>query len=131
MLRTERLVLRKPRLDDAHWIFERYARDAEVTRYLTWQPYTDSGPVEDFVRRKIVAWDGTERRPWVITLRDDDRPIGMLEVRLWRAHWVDNVGSQRVLEKSGMVREGRLARYIVHPNVDAEPRDVFVYAAVR
>ena len=34
----ERLVHRKPRLDDARDIFEGGAKDREVTRYLTWRP---------------------------------------------------------------------------------------------
>jgi len=44
---------------------------------------------------------------------------------------VDNVASARVLEKSGLLREGRLRRYIVHPNVSDEPRDVYLYARTR
>jgi RimJ/RimL family protein N-acetyltransferase len=44
---------------------------------------------------------------------------------------VDNTASARVLEKIGMQREGRLKRYIVHPNVSDEPRDVFLYAVTR
>lgn len=44
---------------------------------------------------------------------------------------VDNIASARVLEKSGLVREGRLRRYAVHPNVSDEPRDVYLYARTR
>lgn len=44
---------------------------------------------------------------------------------------VDNRPSARALEKSGFVREGRLARHTVHPNISAEPRDCFIYAACR
>jgi [ribosomal protein S5]-alanine N-acetyltransferase len=44
---------------------------------------------------------------------------------------VDNAASARVLEKSGLVREGRLRRYIVHPNISDEPRDVYLYARTR
>lgn len=44
---------------------------------------------------------------------------------------VDNRPSARALEKSGFVREGRLARHTVHPNLSAEPRDCFIYAACR
>lgn len=44
---------------------------------------------------------------------------------------VDNRPSARVLEKSGFVLEGRLARYTVHPNISAEPRDCFIYALCR
>jgi RimJ/RimL family protein N-acetyltransferase len=44
---------------------------------------------------------------------------------------VGNEASVRTLEKSGFVREGRLGRYIVHPNLDAEPRACFMYARCR
>ncbi|MES2944354.1 MAG: GNAT family N-acetyltransferase [Pseudomonadota bacterium] len=44
---------------------------------------------------------------------------------------VDNRPSARALEKSGFLLEGRLARHTVHPNLSAEPRDCFIYAACR
>ncbi len=44
---------------------------------------------------------------------------------------VENLGSQRVLEKAGMTREGLLRRYSMHPNVSDEPRDSYMYAVVK
>lgn len=44
---------------------------------------------------------------------------------------IENTPSQRALEKSGFIREGRLARHTVHPNLSPEPRDCFLYAKVR
>jgi RimJ/RimL family protein N-acetyltransferase len=44
---------------------------------------------------------------------------------------VDNVPSQRTLEKAGLAREGRLERYVVHPNVSPDPRPCFIYAKTR
>jgi RimJ/RimL family protein N-acetyltransferase len=44
---------------------------------------------------------------------------------------VDNPASARVMEKVGMQREGRLARFIIHPNVSDEPRDAYLYAITR
>jgi ribosomal-protein-alanine N-acetyltransferase len=44
---------------------------------------------------------------------------------------VENIGSARVMEKSGLVREGLFRRFIIHPNISAEPRDCFSYAIVR
>lgn len=43
----------------------------------------------------------------------------------------DNIASQRVLEKCGFLREGRLERYTVHPNMSPEPRACFMYAKCR
>jgi [ribosomal protein S5]-alanine N-acetyltransferase len=41
---------------------------------------------------------------------------------------VENVNSQRALEKCAFVREGRHDRFSVHPNLDAAPRPCFMYA---
>ena len=46
-IETERLVLRKLRMEDAPVIFETYAQDPEVTRYLVWRPQNT------WARRKI------------------------------------------------------------------------------
>jgi [ribosomal protein S5]-alanine N-acetyltransferase len=43
----------------------------------------------------------------------------------------ENIGSTRVLEKSGFVREGLLRRWLLHSNISDEPRDCFSYARVR
>jgi len=44
---------------------------------------------------------------------------------------VENIASQRVLEKAGLVREGLLRKYIVHPNISEVPRDSYIYAIVK
>lgn len=44
---------------------------------------------------------------------------------------VENRPSQRTLEKAGFAREGRLERYMVHPNISAEPRPCFMYSRCR
>jgi ribosomal-protein-alanine N-acetyltransferase len=51
--------------------------------------------------------------------------------RIWAVCDTGNSASARVLEKVGMAREGVLRRWILHPNVSAEPRDCFVYSKVR
>lgn len=37
----------------------------------------------------------------------------------------------RVMEKAGLVRESRLRRYAINPNVSLEPTDALLYARVR
>jgi [ribosomal protein S5]-alanine N-acetyltransferase len=44
---------------------------------------------------------------------------------------VENSASARVMEKSGLEREGILRRWAVHPNFGDVPRDCFSYAKVR
>ena len=51
--------------------------------------------------------------------------------RVWATVDLDNVASQRVLEKVGMAREGVLRRWMVFPNLGPEPRDVWSFAHVK
>ena len=40
-LETKRLILRRFTLDDAEAMFNNWASDPEVTKYLTWPTHTD------------------------------------------------------------------------------------------
>jgi RimJ/RimL family protein N-acetyltransferase len=44
---------------------------------------------------------------------------------------LENIPSQRVLEKVGMRREGLLRKYIIHPNISDIPRDSYIYAITK
>lgn len=65
------------------------------------------------------------------------RPVVEWALRQRPIHRVDafcdaeNHGSARVLEKVGMMREGTLRKWFVHPNVSDVPRDCFLYSIVR
>ena len=46
---TERLNLRKPKLNDAELIFILYAQDSEVVKYLIWKAHTSIEETKDFL----------------------------------------------------------------------------------
>jgi ribosomal-protein-alanine N-acetyltransferase len=85
---TKRLILRRPRLSDADDIFDSYAADPEVTRYVTWSPYKDRSEVAPFLRSRLARWDSGEEFSWVITRPEEDRVIGMIGCRV-REHTAD------------------------------------------
>lgn len=51
--------------------------------------------------------------------------------RVWAVCDVENAASARVMEKTGMQREGLLRRNVLHPNISDEPRDSYCYAVVK
>jgi len=66
-------------VSDAPAIFEAYASHPAVTRYLTWRHYREVAPLEDFLRQSGANWaNGQGHRPYLLTLRSDDRPIGSI-----------------------------------------------------
>jgi RimJ/RimL family protein N-acetyltransferase len=172
VLETARLLLRPVRLSDAEPMFEEYASDPAVTRFLLWRPQTSVEGVRDFLCGALERAAAGAEAHWVLTRRGEDRPLGAigcvgqgfraeLGYVLGRAYWnrgymsealgavvawslalgslhrvwavcdVENLASARVLEKSGMSREGLLRRWSFHPNVSDVPRDCYVYSAIR
>jgi RimJ/RimL family protein N-acetyltransferase len=51
--------------------------------------------------------------------------------RLWATCDVENRASARVLEKAGLVSQGRFERDVVRPNLSPEPRPSLLFAAER
>jgi [ribosomal protein S5]-alanine N-acetyltransferase len=51
--------------------------------------------------------------------------------RVYATTDVENIASQRVLQKVGMQCEGILRKYILHPNISDIPRDSYMYAIVK
>ncbi len=73
-LTTARLTLRPFTVDDAPGMYENWASDPLVTRYVSWEVH----PSVDFTRELLASWVAEYERPdylnWVMTL--DGRPIG-------------------------------------------------------
>ena len=75
-LTTDRLVLRPPRLEDAEALFQRYAGDPEVTRFLTWPTHQSIEETIAFLRGKWSPESPKSR--WVICVDGDEAPSGMI-----------------------------------------------------
>jgi [ribosomal protein S5]-alanine N-acetyltransferase len=50
---TERLLLRPPSESDAESVFSRYAKDPEVSRYMSWGPHGSIDDTRDYLRRVV------------------------------------------------------------------------------
>lgn len=70
-------------MEDAATVFGTYARDEGVTRYLTFRPNQTLEETEEFMRARLRKMEEGGAFTWAITRRgDDDRLIGMIELRL-------------------------------------------------
>lgn len=174
-------------MQDAPSIFERYASDPEVTRFLPWRPHENVEQTRSFLRSLLKVLEAGTTYAWIIEDRTDRRLVGLISMtirtargddflsteeerryykvsfgyhlarsewgrgfateaaqaivqwaldqpevyRVWTVCDVENHASARVLEKVGLVREGTLKRWGIHPNVSAEPRDFHCYALVK
>jgi ribosomal-protein-alanine N-acetyltransferase len=78
---TARLLLRKPREEDAALIFAAYGQDPEVTRYLMWRPHRDLNDAQEAVGHFLEGWRSGKSFCWLLFHRDDDGLVGCVAAR--------------------------------------------------
>ena len=170
-LETERLVLRRMRLEDASDLFE-YASDPEVSLYTTWYPHQSIDDSREFLTRILSLYENTQLADWGIVHKADAKFIGTCGFADWspyhsraeigyamsRKYWgqglmteaarrvidfgfenmqlnrvdarcmIENIGSARVMEKSGMTYEGILRE---HMYAKGRYDDLKIYSILR
>ena len=90
-LETPRLLLRRFTLEDAQPMFENWASDPEVTKYMTW-PAHETAETSAWVLGDWTSHYGEENYyQWAIVLKENgDRPIGSISV-VWQNDRVESV----------------------------------------
>jgi len=79
--------LRPPVLDDAGALFQRVARDPEVTKYLLWAPHRDVAATRRVIAEKMNVSD--DERTWAIELKHSGEVIGLTSCRRPVPHSVE------------------------------------------
>lgn len=80
-LSTERLNLKRLACADACDIFDAFAQDIEVARYLTWTPRQTVEQVEEFIADRRRMWAKDESFAWSVRDRDGNL-VGIVEGRV-------------------------------------------------
>jgi RimJ/RimL family protein N-acetyltransferase len=75
---TRRVLLRPIGMADAQPIFDAYARDPEVSRYVTWKPHASVEQTEAYVAACLEA---TTYRTYALLRRADNAVIGAFDLR--------------------------------------------------
>ncbi len=82
---TPRLTLRRPTAADAVRVFERYAGDPEVTRYLAWPRHRSLADTEGFLRFSAAEWKRSGVGPYLICSSEDGYLLGSTGLALQEA----------------------------------------------
>jgi [ribosomal protein S5]-alanine N-acetyltransferase len=122
---TPRLLLRPPEVADAEAIFQAYAQDPEVTRYLIWRPHPDVATTEAFLAQCVDGWARGSHLTWVIVPRAEERPVGMISLQLREFHAILGYVLARRLWGQGVMTEA--VRVVVEAAL-AEPAIFRVWA---
>lgn len=151
-IETDRLILRQFRIEDAEDMYNNWATDAEVTKFLTWSPHPDINFTKGLLENWISKYSELTWYNWAIELKETGTVVGNISIvklnerieaadigycmgkawwgngimpealravieylfgevglnRVAACHDVNNPKSGRVMQKSGMTKEGVL-----------------------
>lgn len=79
-IKTKRLILRKPMIEDAESMFNNWASDSEVTKFLTWNAHENIVVTNKVINRWIEEEKDPKTVRFVITLKDNGEPVGCIDV---------------------------------------------------
>lgn len=79
-LETDRLILRKIRLEDYADIFNSWTSDSEVSKYVTWNTHKVIDETKKLVNYWVSDYDNDYTYRWLVLLKDTGEIIGMIDV---------------------------------------------------
>lgn len=81
-IETKRLVLRRFERSDAQAMFDNWASDDEVTKYLTWPTHADVSVTREILGDWVIQYAQDSFYNWAIVLKDSSlEPVGNIAVR--------------------------------------------------
>ena len=79
-IKTEHLVLRKLRPEDAECYYHRIGGNEEVTRYMLWQPHQSLQESRESIKKVLTKYAAGNCYCWAIALAEDDSVIGRIDL---------------------------------------------------
>ena len=77
-LETERLILRKFKIEDAEDMYNNWASDSEVTKYLSWQTHPNIEKSKEIIKSWIENYSKNDFYNWAIVLKENNQAIGSI-----------------------------------------------------
>src|SRR5262249_28644047 len=85
---TPRLLAKPAAVADAQVVFDNYASDPAVAKYMTWTPHRSVADTKEFLSRCERVWIEGSAFPWSPWYKQNGAFVGLIEVRV-RAGAVD------------------------------------------
>ena len=79
-LDTERLFLRKLHMSDVQAVYDNWAKDTEVTRYLSWQPHVNTEATRSILMQWVAEYHDPDCFRYGIERKSDHALMGMIDV---------------------------------------------------
>ena len=79
---TTRLLAKPAVVEDAQVIFDEYASDASVAKYMTWRAHRSVDETVEFLTRCERVWIEGSAFPWSLWRKQDGAFAGVIEIRV-------------------------------------------------
>ena len=79
-LETERLILRQFKIEDYVEMYNNWACEDAVTKFLTWQTHTNQDVTKSVLADWIPKYENKDFYNWAIELKEENRLIGNISV---------------------------------------------------
>ncbi|MCR5807504.1 MAG: GNAT family N-acetyltransferase [Oscillospiraceae bacterium] len=77
-IETERLILRRFVIDDAQDMFNNWASDSDVTKFLTWPAHPAVEVTKEIISGWVERYDNNDFYQWAIVPKELSEPIGSI-----------------------------------------------------
>ena len=79
-LETERLILRRFKIDDAENMYNNWASNDNVTKFLTWKSHSSVDETKYVLNMWIESYNSPDSYQWCIELKENSQPIGSIGI---------------------------------------------------
>lgn len=79
-IETERLILRRFTVEDAEKMYQNWANDPEVTKFLMWPTHKNVEETKAILTDWVSSYEKADKYEWCIALKANDEPVGSMGV---------------------------------------------------
>lgn len=77
-LETQRLILRPFKENDSKDMFENWANDLNVTKFLTWEPHKSVEETKQLLASWVKSYSNLDYYQWGIVLKEENKLVGSI-----------------------------------------------------
>jgi len=79
-INTDRLLLRRFKFDDDYNMFNNWANDSEVTKFLTWEPHNNIKNTKEIIKQWVNEYEHNNIYNWAIQSKEINEVIGGISI---------------------------------------------------
>ena len=80
IIESKRLLLRPWEENDAFVLFDGWANNEKITKYLTWNPHQNIETTRFIINKRLKEYDEKDRINFAIVLKENNALIGSIDV---------------------------------------------------